>query len=103
MVDLVLAQDLPQVGLIPDKGAVQELTAASPDPASGDRVHPGRPDVAQYSPDPSIGEDRIERAREVRAAVADHESDPVRLLVEIHEEIAGLLSGPFPGGMQGDS
>jgi hypothetical protein len=25
------------------------------------------------------------------------------LLIEIHEEIAGLLSGPLPGGMQGDS
>jgi hypothetical protein len=60
MVDLVLAQDPPQVGLIPDKGAVQELTAASADPAFGDRVHPGRPDVAQYGPDPGIGEDRIE-------------------------------------------
>jgi len=32
MVGLVLAQDLPQMGLVPDQGAVQELAAASPDP-----------------------------------------------------------------------
>ena len=37
---LVLAQDPPQVGLVPDEGAVQELAAASSDPAFGDRVHP---------------------------------------------------------------
>ena len=30
MVDLVIAQDPPQVGLIPDEGAVEEFTAASP-------------------------------------------------------------------------
>jgi hypothetical protein len=27
----------------------------------------------------------------------------VRLLVEVHEEIACLLGGPFPGGMEGDA
>ena len=31
VVDLVLAQGPPQVGLVPDEGAVQELAAASPD------------------------------------------------------------------------
>ena len=28
--------------------------------------------------------------------------DPVSLLTEVHEEVAGLLGGPPPGGMQGD-
>jgi hypothetical protein len=46
VVGLVLAQDLPQVDLIPDESAVKELTPASPDPAFGDRVHAGRPDIA---------------------------------------------------------
>ena len=27
----------------------------------------------------------------------------MRLLAEVHEEVAGLLDGPFAGGMQGDS
>jgi len=28
---------------------------------------------------------------------------PLRLLAEVHHQIAGLLGGPFPGGMHGDS
>jgi hypothetical protein len=96
VVVLVLAQDLSQMGLVPDEGAVQELAAASPDPAFGDRVHAGRPDVTEHGPDPGIGEDRIERGGEVGAAVADHESDSARLLVKIHDQVAGLLGGPFP-------
>src|SRR6266702_3072428 len=103
MVGFVLAQDPAQVDLVPDEGPVQELAAASADPAFGDRVHPGRPDVAQHSPDPGTGEDRVERSRVVRAAVADHELDPVRLLAQVHDQVPGLLAGPLPGWMQSDS
>src|ERR1019366_328020 len=39
VVDLVVAQDPPQMVLVPDQGAVQELAAASPNPAFGDPVH----------------------------------------------------------------
>ena len=101
-VGFVVAQYPQQVGLIPDEGAVQELAAASPDPAYGDRVHAGRPHVAKHGADASGGEDRVERGGEVHATVADHEFDPVCLVAEIHEEVAGLLGGPLSGGMQGD-
>src|ERR1039458_54548 len=103
MVSLVLAQDPPQMSLVPHQGAVRELAAASPDPAFGDPVHAGRPHVAPHGPDPGAGEDRVERGGEARAAVADHERDSLRLLAEVHEQVAGLLRGPFPGGVQGDS
>ena len=103
VVGLVPAHDPPQMGLVPDECAVQELAAASADPAFGDRVHAGRLDLAKHGPDPGIGEDRVECGGEVRAAVADHELDPVRLLAEVHDQVAGLLGGPFPGRMQGDS
>src|ERR1019366_5999371 len=63
----------------------------------------GRPHVAQHGPDPGVGQDRVERGGEVRAAVADHELVPVRLFAEVHEQVACLLSGPFPGGMLGDA
>jgi hypothetical protein len=63
----------------------------------------GRPDVAQHSSDAGVGQDRVERGGEVRAAVADHELDSMRLFAEVHEEVAGLLRGPFPGGMLSDS
>ena len=103
VVDLVLARDPPQMSLVPDEGSVRQLAAASPDPAFGDRVHPGCPDVAQHGPDAGAGEDRVERGGEVRAAVADHERDPVRLLAGVHEQVACLLGGPLPGGVQRDA
>jgi hypothetical protein len=31
-----------------------------------------------------------------------HELDLICLFAEVHEEVAGLLGGPLPGGMQGD-
>src|ERR1019366_10247244 len=34
---------------------------------------------------------------------ADHERDSLRLLAEVHEQVAGLLGGPRPGGIQGDA
>jgi CBS domain-containing protein len=76
-VSLVLAQDPPQMGLIPDEGPVEKLAPASADPAFSDGVHPRRPDVAEHGPDPGTGEngpiadpdpdlvDQIERLREL--------------------------------------
>jgi hypothetical protein len=103
VVGLVLAQDLPQAGRVPDKYAVRELAAASADPVFGDGVHAGCPDAAEHGPDPGVGEERIERARELAVAVADHESDPVRLVADVHDQVPGLLGSPFPGGMQRDA
>jgi hypothetical protein len=60
VVNLVRAQDPPQMSLVPHEGAVQELAPASADPAFHDRVHTRRPDAAQHDPDPGIGEDRVE-------------------------------------------
>jgi hypothetical protein len=97
MVGIVLAQDLPQMILIPDQGAVGKPAPASADPAFGFRVHPGRLHVAEHGPDPGIGEDRVECGGEVRATVADHELDPVCLFAEVHDQVAGLLGGPVPG------
>ena len=56
------------------------------DPAFGDRVHAGSPDVTKGGPDPGIGENRVERGREVRSAVADHELSSVGLAVEVHDQ-----------------
>jgi hypothetical protein len=69
----------------------------------GDRVHPGRPHVAAHGPDPGVGEDRVECSGEVRATVADHELHPLCLSAEVHDQVTGLLRGPFPGGVQRDA
>jgi len=100
---LVLAQDPLQMILVPDEGTVQELTAASPDPAFSDRVHPGRPDVAAHGPDVGVGEDGAGGGGEVRSAVADHELDPISLFAEVHEQVPGLLGGPLSCGMRRDA
>ena len=55
MVILVIVQDLLQMALVPDKGAVQELASASPDPAFGNRVGPHR----QRHPIRMIGTDVV--------------------------------------------
>ena len=77
--------------------------AGIPDPAFGNRVHAGRPHIAQHGPDPGIGKDRVECGGEVRATVADHELHPLCLSAEVHDQFAGLLGGPFPGGVQRDA
>ncbi len=41
------------MSLVPGEGAVQELAAASPDPAFGNRIHPG---CLEHGPDPGVGE-----------------------------------------------
>ena len=67
----------------------------------GPRFHAGRPHVAQHGPDPSVGEDGVERGGEVRSPVADHELDPVCMFAEVHDQATCLLRGPFPGGTRG--
>ena len=52
---------------------------------------------------PASARTAFERGGEVRSAVTDHEFDPVSLSAKVHQEVAGLLGGPFPGWMQGDS
>src|ERR1019366_4534088 len=83
VVDLVLARDPPQMSLVPDEGSVRQLAAASPIQGSVIAFIRG-PDVAEHGPDAGAGEDRVERGGEVRAAVADDERDPVRLLAGVH-------------------
>src|SRR6516225_236559 len=94
---LVLAQDPPQMVLIPDEGAVKKLAATSADPAFGDRVHPGRADVAEHGPDPGISQGRVERSRVVRATVADQELDPVCLPCGVPEVCMPMSCGDGQG------
>jgi hypothetical protein len=68
---LVLAQDPPQMVLIPDEGVVEKLASASPDPAFGDRVHARRPDVAAHDPDPRVGEDRTAKRATLLVTATD--------------------------------
>jgi len=98
MVGLVLAQDLPQMVLIPDEGAVEKLAPASAGPAFGYCVHPGACTLQSTVRIPGIGEDHVGRGRVVRAAVADHELDPLCLLAEVITRLRACWAVHSPVG-----
>ena len=47
------------------------------------------------------GENGVERGGE--HSVAHQEPEPVRVFAEVHQQVAGLLGDPVPGGVGGDS
>jgi hypothetical protein len=51
--------------------------------------------------DPGAGQDGIERRGELAGAVADEEPERGGAVVEVHQQVAGLLGGPRSGGMAG--
>ena len=67
-----------------------------------DRVRPGCPDRGADDPDVGAGEDGVERGGELAVPVADQEPEPVGSVAEVHEQVAGLLGDPGPGGVGGD-
>jgi hypothetical protein len=91
------------VPLVPHQGPVQQLAAAA-DPAFGDRVHPGRLDGGADDPDASGPEDLIERGSEASVPVMQHELHPRLRILQVHQEVPGLLEDPrfdrMPGGAE---
>jgi hypothetical protein len=45
------------------------------------------------------GQDRVERGGELAGPVADEEPEGGGAVVEIHQQVAGVLGGPGSGGM----
>jgi hypothetical protein len=86
-----------------DQHAVQDLAAQGADKALADRVHPRSLDSGEHDPGAGRPEDGVEGGGEVRSSVADEELDVLRPVAEGHCEVAGLLCGPFPGGVRGDA
>jgi hypothetical protein len=62
----------------------------------------GARDRSTDDPDVGIGEDRVERGGELAVPVAEQEPEPVGALVEVHQQVAGLLGDPGAGGVGGD-
>ena len=101
VVELVSAQNLEEMFVVPDQGAVQEFAADGSDPTFHDRVHARGPYVAQYGADASVSQDGIEGGGEVGATIADQELDFHGLVFEFHEHVASHLRGPVAGRVQG--
>jgi hypothetical protein len=72
-------------------------------PTLGDRIRTRCPHRRLDDPDVDGGEDGVERGGELAVAVTDEESEAPGGVVEVHEQVAGLLSQPRSGGVGGDA
>ena len=91
------------MGLVPDKGAVQEFAADSPIQRSVIAFMRGVRTLQS-----TIGIPASARTASNAAAKSDPRSRIMNLTrgawsAEVHQEVASLLGGPVPGWMPGDS
>ena len=85
-----------------DQEVVEAFAAQGADPAFRDRVRSRCSDRGADDADVGAGEHRVEGGGELAVAVADQEPEPVGVVAEVHEQVAGLLGDPGPGGVGGD-
>ena len=100
---LILGQDGEQVLGAEDQHPVQEFVARCADVSLAGRVHPRSLNSGAQDRDASGLEDRIERGREVGAAVTDQEPEAREPLIQIQGQVAGLLHSPCAGRVRGDA
>jgi hypothetical protein len=77
-----LAQGVQQVPLIPDQGAVQQLTAAGPHPPFHDRIHSRHLDAAEHDLNARVHEDGVEQLGELPVSVPDQQPRPAAGVLE---------------------
>jgi hypothetical protein len=102
---LVLAQHASGVGGVDDQDPVEEFSADSADEPFGDRVRPRRPHRDLDDLCAIAGEYGIEGGGESGVTVPDQEPDPAAgvayRIVEVHQQVAGLLHQPGYSRMRG--
>ena len=103
VVALVLAQRGCGVSLVDDQKTVEEFAADGADEAFRDGVCPRRAHRRLEDLDVDGGERGVEGGGELAVAVADEESEVPVGVVEVHEQVAGLLGEPGCGRVGGDS
>ena len=99
----VLAQHHCGMAPVDDQEAVEEFAADRPDEALGDRVGSRCPHRCLDDLDVDGGEDGVEGGGELGVAVADEEQKAAVGVVEVHEQVAGLLGELGAGGVCGDA
>jgi hypothetical protein len=97
----VLAEDCRQMTLADDEQRVGALPADGAHPTLRERVRPGRLRRSLDHVDAFGGEHRVERGSELRVAVAQQEPQRSSALVEVHQQVPGLLGHPGAGRMRG--
>ena len=94
----VLAQDDVEVAWSGDQEVVEAFPAQGADEALGDGVRPRCADRGSDDPDAGAGEDGVEGGGELGVPVADQEPEPVGVVAEVDEQVAGLLVTQSPVG-----
>jgi hypothetical protein len=86
-----------KVPLSEDQDAVGELGSDGQDEAFGEAVRSRTSRWDLHGINAVSGHDSVERGGELAGAVADEEPKCRGVLVEVHQQVTGLLSGPGPG------
>src|SRR5689334_19653170 len=89
--------------LVHDQDAVEEFAADGADEPFGDRVGPRRPHRRPEDANVGGGEDGVEGCGELGVPIADEEPEATAGVVEVHEQVAGLLGEPRAGRVGGDT
>src|SRR4051812_22478421 len=84
-----------------DENPVEAFAPDRAHPAFGMRVRARRLWWCLDDGNADGAEHRVEDVGELGIAVAQQEPEPVDAMVEIHQQIPGLLSNPRAGGMSG--
>jgi hypothetical protein len=100
---LVLARHGCGMPLVGDEDAVEELASDAADEAFGDGVGPRCPHWCLDDADVDGGEHGVEGGGELGVAVPDEEPEAPAGVVEVHEQVAGLLGQPGAGRVGGDA
>jgi hypothetical protein len=99
----VLAEDRSQVPFAVDEHPVGALGSCCAYPSLGVTVRPRRLRRGLYYFQALACEDLVEDGRELGVTVPDEEVEGTVPVSEIHDQVAGLLSGPGAIGMFGDA
>src|SRR3954465_9040912 len=87
----------------PDEYPVGAFTAHGSHPALRVRIRPRRLRWGAYHLHAGSGEDRVEPGGELRVPIAEQEPPPVDTLVELHQQVTGLLDDPATGRVGRDT
>jgi hypothetical protein len=103
VVGAVSGEDGSQVPLTEDQHAVGELGPDGQHEPFGEAVRPRTPRRNLHSVDPRAGQHTVEAGGELAGPVADQEPERRGAVIQIHQQIPGLLGGPRSGRMAGRS
>jgi hypothetical protein len=100
---LVLAKHGCGVSQVDDEDAVEEFASDAADETFGDRVGSWCPHRCLNDADVERGEHGVEGCGELGVTVPDEEPEAAAGVLEVHEQVTGMLGQPGSGGVGGDA